>query len=122
MNPSREDLGKAARSALSEVKDPRKAAGLAAAGAAAAAAIGLRRVSGNTAAGFDSEAYRLLPGEPVGAGMKRILTAQVDDGIAHLRGEAGTESAEAIHEARKDIKKIRSALRVIRHELGDDVW
>ena len=34
----------------------------------------------------------------------------------------GTEPAEAIHEARKDVKKIRSALRLVRHEIGDDVW
>ena len=122
MNPSREDLGRAARRALSEAKDPRKAAGLVAAGTAAAAGIGLRRFRGTDGASFDSDAYRLLPGEPVGAGMKRILTAQVDDATAELRGEAGTEPAEAIHEARKDVKKIRSALRLVRHEIGDDVW
>src|SRR6476469_1265955 len=122
MNPSREDLGRAARRTLSEVKDPRKAAGLVAAGTAAAAGIGLRRFRGTDGASFDSDAYRLLPGEPVGASMKRILSAQVDDGIAQLRGEAGTERAEAIHEARKDVKKIRSALRLVRHEIGDDVW
>ena len=118
MNPSHEDLEKAARRALSEVKDPRKAAGLVAAGTVAAAGIGLRRFRETDGATFDSDAYRLLPGEPVGAGMKRILTAQVDDAIAQLRGEAGTEPAEAIHEARKDVKKIRSALRLVRHEIG----
>jgi CHAD domain-containing protein len=123
MNPSREELEKAARRAVSEAKDPRKAAGLAAAGAVAAAGFGLRRLRGDSdGASFDSEAYRLLPREPVAAGLKRIVTAQVDDAIAQLRGEAGTEPAEAIHEARKDIKKIRSALRLIRDEIGDDVW
>ena len=54
--------------------------------------------------------------------IKRILTAQVDDAIAQLRGDAGTDPAEGIHEARKDVKKIRSALRLIRHEIGDEVW
>jgi CHAD domain-containing protein len=123
MNPSRKELEKAARRALSEVKDPRKAAGLAAAGTAAAAGIGLRRFRGGTdGASFDSSAYRLLPGEPVGAGMKRVLGAQVDDAISQLRGEAGSEAAEGIHEARKDVKKIRSALRLVRHDIGDDVW
>ena len=123
MNPSRQELEKAARRALSEVKDPRKAAGLAAAGTAAAAGIGLKRFRSRAdGAGFDSSAYRLLPGEPVGAGVKRVLGAQVDDAISQLRGEAGTEAAEAIHEARKDVKKIRSALRLVRHEIGDDVW
>ncbi len=123
MNPSRQELEKAARRALSEVKDPRKAAGLAAAGTAAAAGIGLKRFRSRAdGASFDSSAYRLLPGEPVGAGVKRVLGAQVDDAISQLRGEAGTEAAEAIHEARKDVKKIRSALRLVRHEIGDDVW
>jgi CHAD domain-containing protein len=123
MNPSREELEKAARRAISEVKDPRKAAGLVAAGTAAAAGIGIRRFrAASDGATFESDAYRLLPREPVASGMKRILTAQVDDAIAQLRGEAGTDPAEAIHESRKDMKKIRSALRLVRHEIGDDVW
>jgi CHAD domain-containing protein len=123
MNPSRDELEKAARRALSEVKDPRKAAGLVAAGTAAAAGIGIRRFrSDSDGASFESDAYRLLPREPVALGMKRILTGQIDDAISHLRGEAGSEPAEAVHEARKDIKKIRSALRLVRHEIGDEVW
>jgi CHAD domain-containing protein len=125
MNSSREELEKAARRALSEMRDPRKAAGLVAAGTAAAAGLGLRRLRGDRdGAAFDSDssAYRLLAGEPVAAGVKRILTAQVDDAIAQLRGEAGTDPAEAVHEARKEMKKIRSVLRLVRHEIGDDVW
>ncbi|HEX3561348.1 MAG TPA: CHAD domain-containing protein [Solirubrobacterales bacterium] len=51
-----------------------------------------------------------------------MLGGQVDDAIDHLRGQAGTEPAEAIHEARKDVKKIRSALRLVRDAIGDDVW
>jgi CHAD domain-containing protein len=123
MNPSREQLEKATRKALSEVRDPRKAVGLVAAGTAAAAGIGIRRFRGDRdGATFDSSAYRLQPGEPVAAGLKRVIQAQVDDAIAQLRGESGTAPAEAIHEARKDVKKIRSALRLVRHEIGDDVW
>ena len=72
--------------------------------------------------GFDSDSYRFLPGEPVPAAVKRVVGARVDDAIAQLRGEAGTEPADAVHEARKDIKKIRSALRLVREALGDDEW
>jgi CHAD domain-containing protein len=101
-----------------------KTAALAAAGTAAAAAagLGIKRLRDGRGKSFDSDAYRLLAGEPVGAGIRRILAAQVDDAISQLRGEAGTEPAEAIHEARKGVKKIRSALRLVRDEIGDDVW
>jgi CHAD domain-containing protein len=123
MNPSRDQIEENARKALAGARDPRKAAALAAAGTAAAAAgIGLKRLRDGDGRTFDSDAYRLLSGEPTGPGVKRVLTAQVDDAIAHLRGEAGTEPAEAIHEARKDVKKIRSALRLVRDEIGDDTW
>ena len=101
-----------------------KSAALAAAGTAAAAAagLGIKRLRDGHGKTFDSDAYRLLAGEPVGAAVRRILAAQVDDAISQLRGEAGTEPAEAIHEARKGVKKIRSALRLVRDEIGDDVW
>jgi CHAD domain-containing protein len=69
-----------------------------------------------------SDAYRLLTGEPVGAEVRRVLATRVDDAIAGLRGEAGLDPAEAVHEARKDAKKIRSALRLVRDAIGDDVW
>ena len=123
MSPSRDQLEESARKALAEAKDPRKAAALAAAGTAAAAAgFGLRHLHDGHGQDFESDAYRLLPREPTGAGIKRVLAAQVDDAISQLRGEAGTEPAEAIHEARKDVKKIRSALRFVRDEIGDDLF
>jgi CHAD domain-containing protein len=103
-----------------------KAAGLAVAGTAAAAAAGMGikrlRDRDGSAAEFDSNAYRLLAGEPVAPGIKRVVTARVDDAVAHLRGQAGADPAERVHEARKDIKKIRSALRLVRDALGDEVW
>ncbi len=101
-----------------------KTAAIAAAGTAAAAAagIGFRRLRDGNGETVDSDAYRLLAGEPVGGGIRRILAAQVDDAIAQLRGEDATEPAEGIHEARKNVKKIRSALRLVRDEIGDDVW
>ena len=67
-------------------------------------------------------AYRLLEREPVGPGIRRVLEAQVEDAIAQLRGEAKNEPGEAIHEARKDMKKIRSALRLVWDAIGDDAW
>jgi CHAD domain-containing protein len=101
-----------------------KTAALAAAGAATAAAagIGIKKLRDSDGEAGDSTAYRLLKGEPVGPGIRRVLQAQVDDAVAQLRGEAGNEPADAIHEARKDMKKIRSALRLVRDAIGDDAW
>jgi CHAD domain-containing protein len=101
-----------------------KTTALAAAGAATAAAagIGIKKLRDSDGAESESTAYRLLKGEPVGPGIRRVLKAQVDDAVEQLRGEAGTEPAEAIHEARKDMKKIRSALRLVRDAIGEDAW
>jgi CHAD domain-containing protein len=101
-----------------------KTAALAAAGAATAAAagIGIKKLRDSDGEAADSPAYRLLQGEPVGPGIRRVLKAQVDDAVEQLRGEAGNEPPEAIHEARKDMKKIRSALRLVRDAIGDDAW
>jgi CHAD domain-containing protein len=97
---------------------------LAAAGAATAAAagIGIKKLRDPDGEAADSTAYRILEDEPVGPGIRRILLAQVDDAIAQLRGEAEDDPGEAIHEARKDMKKIRSALRLVRDAIGDDAW
>jgi CHAD domain-containing protein len=70
----------------------------------------------------DSTAYTLLDSEPVGAGIKRIVLARVDNALAELGGETESTPAEAIHEARKDMKKVRSAIRLVRDALGDDVY
>ncbi len=101
-----------------------KTVALAAAGTAAAAAagIGIKKLRESDGDAADSTAYRLLEEESVGPGIRRILLAQVDDAVTQLRGEAENGPAEAIHEARKDMKKIRSALRLVRDAIGDDAW
>ena len=101
-----------------------RTAALAAAGAATAAAagIGIKKLRDPDGEAADSTAYRILEDEPVGPGIRLILLAQVDDAIAQLRGEAEDDPGEAIHEARKDMKKIRSALRLVRDAIGDDAW
>ncbi|MDP9188841.1 MAG: CHAD domain-containing protein, partial [Actinomycetota bacterium] len=81
-----------------------------------------RRLTGDGADPFaGATAYRLLEGEPAGAGIRRIVLARVDDALAELRGETASSPAEAVHEARKDVKKVRAALRLVRGELGDEV-
>jgi CHAD domain-containing protein len=64
--------------------------------------------------------YKLQPGEGVADGIRRIVAEELDDAIAGLRAGADAPAAErdaAIHEARKSLKKARSALRLVRTDL-----
>jgi CHAD domain-containing protein len=64
--------------------------------------------------------YRLTPGEEVAAGIRRIVGEQLDAAVAGLRAGAGAPAQRrdtAIHEARKSLKKARSALRLVRTDL-----
>ena len=66
-----------------------------------------------------SRAYRLQHDEAVADGIKRVAATRADSAIEHLRGEIDEPFAEAIHEARKDLKKLRSVLRLVREPLGE---
>jgi hypothetical protein len=64
--------------------------------------------------------YRLEPGEGVADGVRRIVAEELDSATDGLRkGAAGTpeDRDTAIHEARKSLKKTRSALRLVRADL-----
>lgn len=65
--------------------------------------------------------YRLEPDEPLAAGLKRIIQEQID-GAVHSLENTGDNPAEAIHDARKRFKKIRAVMRLVRDELGQDVY
>jgi CHAD domain-containing protein len=66
-----------------------------------------------------SRVYRLQRDEAVADGVKRVAATRADSAIEHLRGEVDEPFAEAIHEARKDLKKLRSVLRLVREPLGE---
>jgi CHAD domain-containing protein len=70
----------------------------------------------------DSTAYRLLEGEPVADGIKRVVLARVAKALGHLEDDGEEERADAIHDARKDLKKIRAAIRLVRDALGDEIY
>jgi CHAD domain-containing protein len=59
--------------------------------------------------------YRLEDREGVADGIRRIVREELDDAIAGLR--TGEDRDTAIHEARKSLKKARSALRLARTDL-----
>jgi CYTH domain-containing protein/CHAD domain-containing protein len=68
-----------------------------------------------------SRAYRLLADEDAASGVRRAIVGRLDKAVERLSeaGEAeGDALAEAIHGARKDLKKARAALRLVREDLG----
>jgi CYTH domain-containing protein/CHAD domain-containing protein len=71
-----------------------------------------------------SRTFRLLGEEDAAAGMRRVIAGRLDKATERLRdaGEEGDALAEAIHGARKDLKKARAALRLIRDELGEKTF
>lgn len=68
-----------------------------------------------------SRAYRLKGKEAPAGGIVRIAAGRADKAVEELRGAGGDgELAEAIHSARKDLKKLRSVLRLVRADLGEE--
>jgi len=63
--------------------------------------------------------YRFKPGETVPDAIKRIAGEEVDLAIRQLDGQAAAKRDEAIHEARKSVKKIRGVLRLVQPEMGE---
>jgi CHAD domain-containing protein len=70
----------------------------------------------------DSRKYRLQRREPLPEGVARVARGRIDDAIDELSGEAGSSPEDAVHNARKDIKKLRALLRLVRGELGKSVY
>ncbi len=63
--------------------------------------------------------YHLKSNESIPRGIKRIVREELDSAMDQFRGKAGGTKDNAIHEARKSVKKIRGALRLVRAEMGD---
>jgi CHAD domain-containing protein len=63
-------------------------------------------------------AYRLKKGEAVPEGIRRIVHEEADSALKELSHSNGKKRDGGIHEARKSIKKIRGAMRLVRPELG----
>jgi CHAD domain-containing protein len=65
-------------------------------------------------------AYRLGRGEPAGEGLRRVAIGRLDHALDRL--DAPPDDPEAVHEARKDLKKLRSVLRLLRRRIGDEEY
>ena len=71
---------------------------------------------------MSSRAYRLEQDEPLGEGVRRVAIGRIDHALGALRGEAELSSEQAVHEARKDLKKLRSLLRLVRAAIGEKTY
>jgi CHAD domain-containing protein len=69
-----------------------------------------------------SRSYRLKDDETVPKGIARIARGRIDHAIDELEGKTDSSSEEAVHEARKDMKKLRALVRLVRDEVGGDVY
>jgi CHAD domain-containing protein len=65
-----------------------------------------------------SRAYRLEEGEPLPEAVGRVARGRIDHAIDELRGKTDSTPEDAVHGARKDMKKLRALLRLARGELG----
>lgn len=70
-----------------------------------------------------SRTYRLLVEEDAAEGVRRAIVGRLEKAAERLREPGdGDALAEAIHGARKDLKKARAALRLVREELGEKTF
>jgi CHAD domain-containing protein len=51
-----------------------------------------------------------------------VARGRIDHALDELHGKSDSSSEEAVHEARKDMKKLRALLRLVRGELGDRLY
>ncbi|MDQ2712877.1 MAG: CHAD domain-containing protein [Acidobacteriota bacterium] len=63
-------------------------------------------------------AYRLIASESVPEGIQRVVREEIRSATETLRKEAKGQRDEAVHEARKSIKKVRGVLRLVKPQLG----
>ena len=69
-----------------------------------------------------SRRYRLESGEPFAEGVARIARGRIDHALDELSGNTESSPEDAVHGARKDLKKLRSLLRLVRDDLGGKVY
>lgn len=70
-----------------------------------------------------SRAYRLEARESPTEGMRRIALGRAERAAERLQeAERAEDPSECIHAARKDLKKLRAVIRLLRRELGDELY
>ncbi len=69
-----------------------------------------------------SRAYRLKRRESPAAGVRRVASGRAEKALEELDEAEGDEFAVSVHRARKDLKKLRAVLRLVRDELGKRIY
>jgi CHAD domain-containing protein len=70
----------------------------------------------------NDRAYRIRRDERPPDAVVRIAGGRLDDALEQLRERLEDDPAAAIHEARKDLKKARSLLRLVRDRIGEEAY
>lgn len=66
-------------------------------------------------------AFRLKRKESEADGIRRVAHGRAEDAVRLLRDEDADE-VKAVHRARKDMKKLRATLKLVRPAIGDDTY
>ena len=71
-----------------------------------------------------NRAYRLKRRERVDDGMRRIAAACAEQALERLRGLGGEDDdfQVVVHDTRKDLKKLRAVVRLLRDRLGEQAY
>lgn len=64
----------------------------------------------------------LRPTKGLGPEVRRVARLEIDAAITALTIDGETVSSGDVHKARKNVKRLRSLLRLIRHEIGNKVY
>src|SRR5947209_2526672 len=62
------------------------------------------------------------PAEPVGDAVRRVAYRRLQPAVEALRLSSGADVDDVVHDVRKRCKRVRALLRLVRGEIGDDVY
>ena len=66
--------------------------------------------------------YCLKANETLAAGLRRIAREELENALCQMNKARAGEEAAAVHATRKHIKKLRALLRLIRSEIGQEIF
>lgn len=67
--------------------------------------------------GTERTLYRLEDGAPLNEGIRRVAREELEAAVSALCGRGDLH--DALHDARKRLKKVRAVLRLVRDDIGD---